>query len=44
MPLDKVVPAVPYEVRLLVLQEGKNHSSLVQRSIRLRDIAQGVSF
>jgi len=44
MPLGEVVPAIPYEIGLLVPQESKNHGSLVQRSIRLRDIAQGVSF
>lgn len=44
MPLGEVVPAVPYKVGLLVPQEGKNRRFLVQRSIYLRDIAQGVSF
>lgn len=44
MPLDEVVPAVPDEVRLPVAQKGENHGSLVQRAIRLRDIAQRVSF
>lgn len=44
VPLDKVVPAVPYEVGPLVPQKSENHGPLVDRSVRSRDIAQGASF
>lgn len=43
MPVDEIVPTVPYEVWRPVTQQSEYYRPLVQRAVRLGQVAQRFS-